>query len=671
MSLVTPSLTYFPTKDKGRPLSLGYIYVGIPDADPSDLANGINQKQVSLRLEDGSTIQVPQPLRTSGGGIVTYNGNYALMLVDGDYSVLAQNRQQTQEYFIPKNEGIFDASQITLTVNGADTNVGAYLNAIMCDDYAEARALDFSQLPVGQHVQIAGFPYPWEVKTGTPPTLGLSGWHLIPDTPSGSKYLESTSLRYDMSIFSYTEAGFDDAIAYLDSLVSASGKRVTLYGNTELTLTTEKTLDPSKITLASDSMWQIVFDDSTTDFSTRYPNGRAMNWESTRGASVNIVYEQTATRAFENIKFKTSEGNETLDGARLTSTNETVSLNAAYNLRFTGFKDVLLNGPNGWGWSFFHCGANSCFQWMNITVQSNTYERYDYHGCILQNMDKGHTINNLDGKVYWHGGSLDFVQQEWDLVAGHAEVHGTHIEITNRSQPYVELTNTQGSFSQYGGLFALRDTATNTVELFTQSVDMQVDFQGVTFSSDGTDLDPMTVASKRVSHQGMKPSSATARIFRCDGYQTNSNDYQSYFYNITGAAAANLSVALNASDITVTATGVGAKTARIFIPCPDNNKKYAVEFDYDSTGVVGGTVFQAKSFVTLRADDPTNILETETITGGAADTIPTGGTGTVDTDKSFQLSNLGANYIQIQLTCANMTTSDVLILTNVKVYAYA
>lgn len=111
-NIVTASLTYFPSKEVGRPLFNGYIYVGEPDTDPLIPAN---QKTVTLKLENGSTVVASQPLRTNAGGVVTYNGDYAVMTTDGDFSLLAQNRNQAQEYYIPNNTGLFPIDQADIT----------------------------------------------------------------------------------------------------------------------------------------------------------------------------------------------------------------------------------------------------------------------------------------------------------------------------------------------------------------------------------------------------------------------------------------------------------------------------------------------------------------------------------------------------------------------------
>ncbi|MAF43479.1 MAG: hypothetical protein CMI54_04820 [Parcubacteria group bacterium] len=138
MSLVTPSIVYFPDPTKGRPVFNGQIFIGEPDLDPEIPAN---QKQATLRLEDGSLVNVGQPVLTGPGGTVSYNGSYAVLTTDGDFSLTVLNAQGSRVYYIPNNENIFDASQIGIVIEGSSTNLQSYLENRQVADYTELRAL--------------------------------------------------------------------------------------------------------------------------------------------------------------------------------------------------------------------------------------------------------------------------------------------------------------------------------------------------------------------------------------------------------------------------------------------------------------------------------------------------------------------------------------------------
>lgn len=154
MAIVTPSLTYFPDPQKHKPLYNGYLYIGQPDLDPEIPGNQI---PVRLRLEDGTEVSVSQPVRTGPGGLVQYEatGAYAVLLADGDYSLKALRSDLSQALYIPNNQGLFDASNIT---------------NLFVPDYAALRALPSATLQLGQKIWVDGYSDPWEVTAGAAPT---------------------------------------------------------------------------------------------------------------------------------------------------------------------------------------------------------------------------------------------------------------------------------------------------------------------------------------------------------------------------------------------------------------------------------------------------------------------------------------------------------------------
>lgn len=97
---VTLSPEYFPNPTIGRPVSNGYVYVGEIDLDPKIVGN---QKQVSLLQEDGSEVEVSQPVSLSAGGTPTYNGSPVTILVGGSYSLRVDDKHSEQVYYVPKN----------------------------------------------------------------------------------------------------------------------------------------------------------------------------------------------------------------------------------------------------------------------------------------------------------------------------------------------------------------------------------------------------------------------------------------------------------------------------------------------------------------------------------------------------------------------------------------
>lgn len=98
LNIVELSPGYYPNTSKGRPLSLAYIYVGIPDLDPTVVAN---QKTLSVQQEDGTIVAVTQPIRTNAGGVPTYLGESVTLLVEGDYSLAVLDNSSVQVYYVP------------------------------------------------------------------------------------------------------------------------------------------------------------------------------------------------------------------------------------------------------------------------------------------------------------------------------------------------------------------------------------------------------------------------------------------------------------------------------------------------------------------------------------------------------------------------------------------
>jgi parallel beta-helix repeat protein len=124
---------YFPNPDRGRPVNLGDVYVGEPDLDPEVVGN---QKQLSVLQEDGSVVNVDQPISLSAGGVPEYNGSPVTLLVDGDYSLKVLNSQGSQIYYVPSDQSLLDDR--TLSSYGCDlaaavTAIGATETTLIVD----------------------------------------------------------------------------------------------------------------------------------------------------------------------------------------------------------------------------------------------------------------------------------------------------------------------------------------------------------------------------------------------------------------------------------------------------------------------------------------------------------------------------------------------------------
>lgn len=141
-AIVRLPLGYFPDPNKGRPLGNAKIYVGIVDLDPRILAN---QLTVTGRQESGTEVPLPQPIRTSFGGVpVDANGNVVTLLVDGAYAMAVDDSKnpQNQVYYFAN---VLDGAPLTFSDNPV-----LYRDTILIATTDEG-------LSVGQYISTKGY----------------------------------------------------------------------------------------------------------------------------------------------------------------------------------------------------------------------------------------------------------------------------------------------------------------------------------------------------------------------------------------------------------------------------------------------------------------------------------------------------------------------------------
>lgn len=92
---------YFPRPTSGIPVAGGSIYIGDPDTDPEIVGNQIT---VNALQENGSTVPIPQPILTGGGGVPLYNGAPVTLLVAESYSLKVLDSFDVQIYYVPSTD---------------------------------------------------------------------------------------------------------------------------------------------------------------------------------------------------------------------------------------------------------------------------------------------------------------------------------------------------------------------------------------------------------------------------------------------------------------------------------------------------------------------------------------------------------------------------------------
>jgi hypothetical protein len=118
----------FFTDSHGDALDAGYIYVGEANKDP-------RQYPVSAFFDEALTIPAPMPLRTSNGYIVR-NGSPAFLYINGNYSILVQDKNRRQIYYVPDFllTGSSSAVSTADLANPTDPTKGAHMVGAQVND---------------------------------------------------------------------------------------------------------------------------------------------------------------------------------------------------------------------------------------------------------------------------------------------------------------------------------------------------------------------------------------------------------------------------------------------------------------------------------------------------------------------------------------------------------
>jgi len=97
--MVSNPVTPFTMARSFKACSNGKIYIGKPDTDPTVAENQI---AVFVENEDGSTVQVSQPLVINSAGYPVYNGQAAKFVTTQNHSMAVYDSYQVQQFYWPQ-----------------------------------------------------------------------------------------------------------------------------------------------------------------------------------------------------------------------------------------------------------------------------------------------------------------------------------------------------------------------------------------------------------------------------------------------------------------------------------------------------------------------------------------------------------------------------------------
>ncbi len=115
MSTVIFPYAYIPDPTKGKPISNGQLFFGLPDLDPEIEANRIT---VGLQQEDGTIVNIApasQPILTGAGGVPLYNGSPAIIVLDSsvaEYSLKILDKNNSQVYYNENASALVNSDEV-------------------------------------------------------------------------------------------------------------------------------------------------------------------------------------------------------------------------------------------------------------------------------------------------------------------------------------------------------------------------------------------------------------------------------------------------------------------------------------------------------------------------------------------------------------------------------
>lgn len=470
--------------------------------------------------------------------------------------------------------------------------------------------------------------------------------------------------QIDGCLLSYSDS-VDDTYYVQEAINIAASKSVlvsnisyspvTVFLNRPYRITKTLIIDGSKVRVRGLSGGSLYFDTTGT-------------YNSNNCITVTGNYQQAAfqgqmSNILENIslysKSRTLNCIYSVRGDNISSNNGACLHNVS-NCTFTGFNKVYTAGAGGWGWNWTGCQFSNCENLLQLDDVDDTYERFTFTGCIWQNSGYAFIINNPDGKVYWHGGSIDYGSGLGIISAGFIEAN-SHYEWSNRTVPFLQLTSSNASASLSGAMF-IRNNPSTQYYIINQSISRQVKIDNLVIISDG-----VNIGNGLLSNMELRKGSIFSQIQAAKGILYHSSDENmiegdKLYGQITVTNPTYHSYSINNGILTVTCSGSG-QNGFIFIDIPSNSYiSYAYKLIASNTST--SSVYLEKFILngnkeTIRVD--TSYGTTQWISGS---NLVSGGTvTTIDLPKS-------SSYIRLAFNLSSMNSGGTFVISSLKTFTY-
>ncbi|HIA8350581.1 TPA: phage tailspike protein [Escherichia coli] len=230
--LVSMPSTPFSAPRAFKSVANGKIYIGNPDTDP---VNPANQIPVYIVNEDGSEVQVSQPIIINAGGFPVYNGQIMKFITKQNFSMAVYDAYGAQQFYWPDLSEIDPSAIIAMLSTSEGSGMIGWARNYSCE-----LAATVSVFLSAQKINL------WEYRHLALDTI-VDGAEVVDWTPAliqalvdGAKYkrqvyapggryyfqkmpefvnLDSSGSTTNMSMYSLVGDGHDKTIFWTDSLV--------------------------------------------------------------------------------------------------------------------------------------------------------------------------------------------------------------------------------------------------------------------------------------------------------------------------------------------------------------------------------------------------------------------------------------------------------------------